>query len=91
MFDDEDEKPKKENAPRWPQIVDLFSNEIAPARDWQDAEIIETLEGICVIFNKAFPGQVYVYEDMILALHAMRIEKDRNEHNGEYYYLAKWK
>ncbi|MBC8053755.1 MAG: hypothetical protein H7Y13_11890 [Sphingobacteriaceae bacterium] len=70
----------------------MFSTEIAPARDWQDAQIIEQLEGMCKIFNNAYPGQAYTFEDMILALHAMRIEKDRNEHNNnEYYYLAKWK
>lgn len=91
MFDDEDEKPEKKKAPRWPQIVDLFSNEIGPARDWQDAEIIGNMEDMCKIFNEAFPGQAYMVDDMRLALHAMRIKHERNEHNQQYYYLAKWK
>jgi hypothetical protein len=81
MFDDE-EKPAKQV---WPQIVDLFSNEIGPAKDWQDADIVGSMEDICKIFNEGFPGALFFTAD------AMRIPHERNEHNNKYYYLAKWK
>jgi len=84
--DDEDEKPDN-----WKVIRDLFISVIEPARDWPDADLVETLKGMGEKFSNSFPGVRFTYDDLKLALYDMGILFERNEHNNKFYYLAKWR
>jgi DNA invertase Pin-like site-specific DNA recombinase len=84
--DDEDEKPEN-----WPAIRDLFAQVIQPAKDWTDADIIESVSGMAEKFSNSFPGVAYTFDDLKLALFDMNVSFERNEHNNKFYYLAKWR
>jgi hypothetical protein len=89
--DDDGDEPKKERKPSWPAIRDLFSTIIAPANGWQDASLIADEDEMRTHFYNAFPDVTLWFDDIRLALHALDIPYERNEHNNKWYYLARWK
>jgi hypothetical protein len=81
---------KEQKESNWIAIRDLFGQLIRPAR-WNNAEIISTAEQMADHFQNAYPGVFFSLEDLKLALHDLNIPFERNEHNNEFYYLAKWR
>lgn len=89
MLEDNDQ-PKKLNAPTWPAVRDLLAQIIIRAKGWHDADLIATQKEMFQHFQEAFPGASLYPSDLILALHDLNVPYERNEHNNKYYYLAKW-
>jgi len=87
-FKHEDDEPPE---PNWPAIRDLFAQYIEPAKSWEDADCLGELHIMAAHFCQACPNVEFTFEDLKLALYDLNISYERNEHNGKFYYLAKWK
>lgn len=81
---------EEKKAPNWQAVRDLFAQLIEPA-NWQSGDLIVKPDEMLEHFQNAYPGVDIWLEDMKLALHDLNIPFERNEHNNEFYYLARWK